>query len=187
MTVIIGFTNKSGSYLGSDSLISSEYHIISEHEQKIKLFNNNMLGIAFSGLCRIGNIVRDGLNIPENKNSLKDSEYIFNVVGYIRERIIECGDVDDNDSFNMLIAYDKKIYTVDKGYCISDIHSRYFSEGHGAAYAMGAMYAVETRCDFKNKESQAYAEYVIQAGLDAAIQHSCGCGGDTQIIKVGNV
>jgi ATP-dependent protease HslVU (ClpYQ) peptidase subunit len=184
MTVIIGFANKGGCYLGSDSLITSEYHIISECEKKIQLFNNDTLGIAFSGLCRIGNIIRDGLNIPENKNNLKDSEYIFNVVGYIRERIIDCGDVNDNDSFNMLIAHNKRIYTVDKGYCISEIHSRYFAEGHGAAYAMGAMYAVETRCDFKSKETKQYAQYIINAGLDAAINHSCGCGGKINIVRV---
>lgn len=184
MTVIIGFVNKSGCYLGSDGLITSDYHVISESEQKVKLFNNNRIGIAFSGLCRIGNIIRDGLNIPENKDGLEDSEYIFNVVGAIRDRIINCGDVVENDSFNMLIAYNKKIYTVDKGYCITEIHSRYFSEGHGSTYAMGAMFAIETRCEFDNKENKSYAEYIIQAGIDAAIQHSCGCGGDINIVKV---
>lgn len=184
MTVIIGFTNKSGGYIASDGLTSAEYHVISKHQNKIKVFNDN-LGIACSGLCRINTLIRNRLTVEKNHNQT-DEQYIFNVCEKIKAIIVEGVEINDDSAFNVILIYNNGIYTMDRSYDVSVIKERYFAEGHGSTYAMGAMYAVETRCDFKNKESKQYAEYVIQAGLDAAIQHSCGCGGDTQIIKIGN-
>lgn len=186
MTVIIGFTNKSGGYIGCDGQVTQDYHVNSTHETKYKVFNNN-LAVCYSGLARVGTVIKNRLEIPDNIKNADDDVYVYNVTERIKGCLSEAIDFESEDTFNLIAVYNKNIYYIDRAYCLIKIYERYYAEGHGAAYAMGAMYAVETRCDFKNKESKQYAEYVIQAGLDAAIQHSCCCGGDTQIIKIGNV
>lgn len=183
MTVIIGYTNKSGGYIASDSQCSSGNEIISKHQNKIVVFNTNV-GIAISGLCRVQTIVQNKLKFSSNKHN-DDESYICEICDKLRDINVKELDMDDNDSFNILVVYNKKIYSIDKSYSIVLIQESFYSEGCGASYALGAMYAVETRCDFKNRNTEEYARYIINAGLDAAIEYSSGCGGDKKIIKIG--
>lgn len=182
MTVIIGYTNKSGGYIGSDSLCCSGNEIISKHQNKIVI--NNNVGIAVAGLCRVQTLIQNKLKFPSNKHS-NEENYICDICDSIREINIKDLEMDDNDSFSLLIVYNKHIYSIDKSYSILLIQEPFYSEGCGGSYAIGAMYAVESRCDFKNRNTEEYARYIINAGLDAAIEYSAGCGGDKKIVKIG--
>lgn len=184
MTVIIGYTNKSGSYIASDSYCTAGYDIISKNCNKIEIFNNSV-GIASSGKARMQTIIANELNIEHNKHD-NDDKYIYSVCNQIRDLCIKYSDSDnDEDVFNIIVVYNKKIYQIDKIYALSLIQEPFYAEGSGGAYAMGAMYAIETRCDFKNRNTEEYANYIINAGLDAAIEYSAGCGGDKKIVKIG--
>lgn len=193
MTVIAGFAIKGVcGYLGSESLLTRGSDVVSDADTKILSYacsDGSRVGVGVCGMQRLYNIIRRYLTV-EIDDSLSSFDNVYNIVEDIRKIFKEHYEVDfennSDDFIHCLIMLGDELFLITGNFAIIAIESgKYYAIGIGQDYALGAMYHYYDMFYAGHDDSDTFSRELLNAGIEAAMEFSTGCGGSIDIVKIG--
>ena len=143
---------------------SAEYIVNSE---KILKYRENYLGV--SGPASLGIAIQDYLSITKKKVSFENTSDIFRFGLLLHKELkdnyfLRPDDEEDFETFrgDILIANSSGIFGLSSYREVQEF-SKFYANGSGDQYALGAMFAVY---DYKNKTAADIAKIGVQAGAE---------------------
>jgi hypothetical protein len=120
--------------------------------------------LGFSGHPLVIQSIQSGSIFPP-KNSEWKSMLSF-VIDNLRPNLEHLG-----KDFELLIAYDQKIFHVGYDFSLTEIKGNYNAIGTGRDYAIGSLYATETNHMINAKDK-------LTVAIESAIKYDIGSGGE---------
>jgi len=175
MTIIAAYENKDGVWIASDSRGSTNFV---KWDLGTKLIYEENYTIGNAGSYRTFDLIRECNDFPEQIRDLDDlREFRDN----LREIMLEDGGASEAQgpetlihSVDIIIVSPAGIFDISNDYQIHQIQHGYAACGSGTELALGSMIT------FKNT-NQTDGYEAVRLACEAAIAHSCGCGGDIYI------
>ena len=181
MTCIVGIIDNEKIWMGCDTQVSSGSR---KSRTDTKIIRHNDLLLGFSGNARELQLMRFGLEIPEQGEAEEDYEYIAaTLTPAIQNRLKDAGaaEIDNNvvsARMSILIGYRKRLYTVSWNFAPLRIESQdYHAIGSGMYYALGSLFSTKDRG--LNTESR------IRLALETAEEFDRGVSGPFVVESLG--
>lgn len=178
MTIALAVKNKFGTYIGSDSRLTSGTSIVAENCPKWLKLSGWYLG--FSGMYRSSVLLRNQLK-PKNSDNPDDIaaniKSILDQDGYFGTADI--GPKIGPDNFILVSTQTGNIFEIGTDFSSHEI-AKYTAIGSGAEFAMGALFAQKKVSEDGSFLSTSSA---IRIALLAAYEFDCNCGGKLYIKK----
>ncbi|MDQ6787267.1 MAG: hypothetical protein M3033_10710 [Acidobacteriota bacterium] len=184
MSTIVVIKKNNDTVIAADTLTTygntkeSAAYIV--NHEKIYKYRDNFLGV--SGSASLGVAVQDFLLKTKKKISLETVAEIFRFGLLLHKELKEnyflrADDEEDFETFrgDILIANKKGIFGL-SSYRYVQEYTRFYANGSGAPYALGAIYA--------RYESDKTAEELAVLGVEAGIEFDDGSGLPITIYKV---
>lgn len=186
MTCIVGLVHNGITYIGGDSLGSSNYSKAVRLDKKvfhIKDINNAIMG--FTSSYRMGQLLMYGTGLIDSRDVLQneiDHEYLVtkfipNVIdlfekgGYSRTRSGE------KEGGTFLFGYRGNLYKIDSDFQVAEAADKYDACGSGADFALGSLFST------KNVDDPLLR---IKKALQAASTYAIGVEPPYYIINTNN-
>lgn len=183
MTCIVALKEKDKIFLGCDGLTAEGQFVYNPSESKIQKLADNMY-IGVSGRSLTANIIQANKDKLISEEKLFDNDFSF-LFNSFRKKLLEILLSDNihkqieknNDSFgsNILIVYNKNIYTMSNDSTIQLIDT-YYAEGSGQSYAMGSLFTTKN-IDIGSREK-------VSLALLAAHAHNCYVDDNIHIVEI---
>lgn len=158
-------------HMGADTQVCHTSHFSKSHGYE-KVFENKDFLIGVTGDVYAANLLRHVWAPPSRETEQTDLEYLHKtVVPDLRKLFKDNGHLYTHDGKEMitetiLLAYDKRLYTVSSDFCILECLRGYEAIGCGGDYALGVCYAL--RRDEKRARRSTVEEKITCAILAAA-------------------
>lgn len=166
MTVAAYISNsESRVYMASDSfsLNGNQKQNITE-TRIVKITEDRPMLLGFVGSPLVIQAIQIGTVFSPVNSELKN---ILNfVITYIRPNVELL-----KEDFELLIAFDQKIFHVSRNFSVTEIKGNYNVIGTGRDYAIGALYATETNFMITAKDK-------LTIAIESAIKYDVGSGGE---------
>lgn len=169
MTVIVGAEDKTGYWVGSDSIGSGDGLA---YDFGSKLINKGNYVVAFANSYRVGDIIREGEFFPSDINTMDDLREFRD---RLKEALVEDGCSASARSeetvahpIALIIISSTGMFLIESDYQLHKVKG-YIANGSGADIATGALRAALS--------ITGSAEVAVRKAIDAAIHHSTTCGG----------
>lgn len=167
MTCIVGLVDAGSVYIGGDSAGVSGYDLTVRADSKV--FQNGSFLMGFTTSFRMGQLLRYAFRPPLQEPDLDVLAYLATAfVDGVRECLKAGGYAlrkDEHESGGtFLIGYRGGLYTIDSDYQVAQSVDNWMAVGCGAAYALGALFAMQ---------AEAPRQRILKA-LQAAERHSAG-------------
>lgn len=155
MTCIVGYAEEGVVYIGGDSAASSGDDIAIREDPKV--FSRGEMVFGFTTSFRMGQILKYQFEIPSHGyGSVQNSDCFKWLCSVFIPKLSKCfkdfgfATVDNNEitGGQFLIGWRGKIYNIQSDFQVSLRSKNYDACGSGAAYALGALGALEV-CDIK--------------------------------------
>lgn len=175
MTIIAAYISKEENrvYIASDDVATSDTY--KEHRQDpkiIKLPEDNPRMLI--GFCGFYNVIQElrlaTIIIPKNSRGITMLQFVRDQIRPILEPLAS----EENFIFDLLIAFDSKIFRIAYDYTVAEVVGNYNAIGTGRDYAIGALYATD-----KNPLLSARDKLTI--AIEAAIKNDLFSGGEPNI------
>lgn len=178
MTCIAAFKHPSGAvHLASDRQMTIGWTKADLLTPKI--FQKGKFAYGVSGYARIGDILQHVFHEPPRMADQTTLSYLSGSwVNAWRQCLQDCGvkqitHNEDIQNSSVLMVYEGRIFMISSNFSVSE-SPKYMAIGSGNEAALGAFFAV---CDYAPDTAAFIA-------VSAAIEHSVGCGGQIDQIKI---
>ena len=175
MTCVVGYIDdcKQVAWLGAESSATDDETTYDYSGKKIFYVGDFLVG--FSGSFRAGQIVRHEVQLPPITSQLELEKYLQTVFSKeIKKTLKKHFTPKKIDTFNLLIAYEDKLFTLENDFTILPF-APYMAIGTGTPYALGALKAL---MDYKISTRTR-----ITKAIEAAIHHCPSCRGAIYVEK----
>lgn len=162
MTIIACYIDQSNVWIGSDSIGSDEN---TKYNFGSKLIQKNNYVVGFAGSYRVGDIVRECNDFPEDIASI-DQARLF------RDKLGSLIGSEDKNAINVMLATSSGIYVIEDDFQLQHIYKEfaYYAIGAGDCIALGSLYFASKRHEL--------GSIATTMAIKSAIEHSPSCGGD---------
>jgi ATP-dependent protease HslVU (ClpYQ) peptidase subunit len=169
MTIICAVEDATGVVMACDEQSSTWNRRF--HTEPPKLFRNGEYLFGICGDWRMAQLLQYGLEPPPVRTWDVDRHIATVFVDAVRECFQAGGYERQTDGAasiegSFLVAVKRRVYHVESNYQFNRSASGTYSMGSGEDVAIGAMHALQGQD----------AESRVRAGVDAAIEHTTGCG-----------
>lgn len=188
MTIIVGYSSREGTYLGSDSRITADGVIAGSTKKLFQLHDNLSIGVC--GSLRDLNIIKHVFRpyAPSNPTAkCKElceeylvSKFIPDLVETLSsQHRLSAMDEEGNESIkwqgNLMIAIGKHLFGLYNDFAVIDL-GRFGAIGSGEAYAMGFLSDME--------KAGLTGEEIVRRAIISSGKFDTGCDNKVDILKV---
>lgn len=175
MSIVVGMVSAEGTYLASDTQVTSDDGY--KDYEAIKIFAGKEYLMGVAGDYKIVNLM-EHFSFKWDKGDKKKfliTQLPLMIKDYL-EPYRNDSDKDDSDEYSVLIAYDEGLCEITERHEASLI-PLFHAIGTGAPYAFGAYHV--TMMDYGNSSEQ-----ILKYCVGAAMRYNAFCGGDVVIEKL---
>ncbi len=180
MTLIIGYKNKDGIWVGGEAKASDGDEAFYVAEPKV--FAKGPFTYGFAGSFRFGQILQYCFDAPSHPGNMDDYTYLVSrwlrvLQGVLADnggvKITE-GIANTGDG-SCIMVYRDSIYVLQEDFAILKLADPYVALGAGSTCAMGALWALQ--------KMSLPGEKLVDLALEAGAMYTPSCGGKKTIIK----
>lgn len=145
MTTVAAYISKEENrvYMACDSQASNESYKEFRNDLKILRIpqENPRMLLGFAGsLSAIQTMMLSHISPPTKSDFISMVKYVTDEIRLFLEPLKE---IDEDFFFEMLLAFDGKIFGMQINFCLSELVGNYNAIGSGRDYAIGALYALD--------------------------------------------
>jgi len=152
MTAIIGLISKTKGrvtiWLGADSALTDDNGgIVTSKDEKVFTLNNGTVGLAYAGSCRVGQLLRYSLkvpNIPEKRLPRWMSTVFVNTM---KECLREGGLLQKKagadcmgDATSAVVGLRGRLFVINEDFHVMEARKPFTASGSGADLALGSLF-----------------------------------------------
>lgn len=181
MTCIVGYKDKSGVYIGGDTMGSN--NSIGNIRKDVKVFQRQSFLIGFTSSYRMGQLLQWSLDVEKQKSKQSDFEYMCTTfIEAVRKCFREGGYLETDKGVDsgghFIVGYKNKLYEVQEDYQVSINTEPYCACGSGMFYAYGSLHSQV----HLTKETD--PKKIIRNAINTAIYFNPFVGGKITIKKL---
>jgi ATP-dependent protease HslVU (ClpYQ) peptidase subunit len=168
MTCIVGIIEKNKVYMGADSAGVGGYDIIIRKDKKIFKIGDFLIGCT--GSFRMIQLIQYSFKPPKVPRNKDIYEYMCTqFINSLRQIFKKGGFMEITNSKEsggtFLVAYKNRLFTIYSDFQVSEALESYASLGCGYSFALGALDALDSKMNVKDK---------INKSLEVAVYRSAG-------------
>lgn len=183
MTVVVGMVEGSRVYMGADSQGSNGWD--KRYRVDKKVFEAHGILYGFTSSYRMGQILKYHslkFDIPSPDEVDPYEFVVLTMIPMWKSILAEHGFGKTEQGVTsggvFLVGFHGRLFRIESDFQVAEHVRPYESVGCGEQYALGALYAAD-QFDVSVTEK-------ISVAIEAAMEYSNGCGGETEILYIGD-